>query len=231
VPQDGSGTAVTFSGQNINEKITSVPEPPGSAKSFTTDDRLVNGQFYIYTPGPNDVPEWLHDTKSANDATSMQFPDPRTLYRAISPQARFTADGTTTVKGQTVTRLVASDPSAISVSALGNLAAGASVTSFTIWAGTNDVVQRIALSTSATNRVCMFGPLTSAQRQKIRQTITLPNRTNVQGVKPSAIRSVLGSKNCGPMTTISNLTVTFAHLGVPQSVTAPLGAVNYAGQG
>jgi hypothetical protein len=144
VPQDGYDTAVTFSGQNIDEKITSAPEPPGSSKSFTTDDRFVDGQFYIYTPGPGDVLEWLHDTDSANDAASMQFPDPRTLYNAISPEAQFTVDGTTTMNGETVTHLVAGDPSAIDASALGNLAADATLTSFEIWVDANDVVQQVA---------------------------------------------------------------------------------------
>jgi hypothetical protein len=235
VPQDGYNTAVMSSGQNIDEKITSVPEPPGSGKSVTTDDRLIGGQFYIYTPGPNDVLEWMHDTNSANDAASMQFPDPRTLYRAISPAARFAVDGTTTAKGQTVTRLVARAPSAISSPALGNLAADATVTSFAIWVDTSDVVQKIALSTSTTAKVCKFGPLTSAQlrqlRQAGRQTITHPNGTKTQETKLGAIRSLLGRKNCGPMTTASNVTVTFADLGTPKRVTAPRGAIGYRGQG
>ena len=43
VPQAGYDTAGSFSGQSIDEKISSsAPEPPGSAKSFTTDDRFVD---------------------------------------------------------------------------------------------------------------------------------------------------------------------------------------------
>lgn len=38
-------------------------------------------------------------------------------------------------------------------------------------------------------------------------------------------------KNCGPTTTTSDVTVTFANFGAPQSVTVPQGAVDYAGKG
>jgi hypothetical protein len=213
VPQAGYDTAVTFSGQNIDEKITAVPEPSGSAKSFTTDDRFVGGQFYIYTPGPGDVLEWLHDTNSGADAASMQFPDPRTLYGAINPAAQFTVDGTTTMNGEAVTHLVAADPSAIDSSALGNLAVDATLTSFEIWIDANDVAQQMALSTSQTNQACQLGPLSE------------------YGTKTATFKSLKNAKRCGLMTTTSNVTVTFANLGVPQSVAVPQGAVNYSGEG
>jgi hypothetical protein len=217
VAQDGYDTAVTFSGQNIDERVTFVPEPPGSAKSFTTDDRFVDGQFYIYTPGPGDVLEWLHDTNSANDAASMQFPDPRTLYQAISPGAQFSVEGTTTMDGETVTHLVAGDPSAISASALGNLAADATLTSFGIWVDANDVVLQIAFSTSQTNQACQFAPLSTGKKGGV--------------VAEPAIKSLGNGKKCGPMTTASNVTVTFANLGLAQSVSVPQRAVDYAGKG
>ncbi|MGH9100086.1 MAG: hypothetical protein ACRDV8_07640 [Acidimicrobiales bacterium] len=218
-PQGGYDVAVTFSGRNVDEKVTSVPEPPGSAPSFTTDDRLVAGQFYIYTPGPGDVLEWLHDTNSANDVASMQFPDPRTLFDAISPKAQFAAVGTTTMQGKTVTELVAGDPSAIDPAALGNLAAGDNLTSFELWVGSDDVVQRIALSTSLTSQVCKVLPLTQAKRrdllQRVGETATLPD----------------GEGDCGPTTTLTHFVVSFADLGVPQSVTAPQHAVDFTGKG
>jgi hypothetical protein len=218
-PQDGYDLAVTFSGQNIDEKITSVPEPASSAKSFTTDDRFVSGQFYIYTPGPNDVPEWLHDTDSADDAASMQFPEPRSLYAAISPQAQFTADGTATINGVTVTKLVAGAPSAISSASLGNLTAGSTLTSFTIWVDADKVVQQIALSTTATSKACSVtagsSGLSSYQSDHVGST---KNELEQSG-------------SCSPQVTNSRVTVAFAGLGVPQSVTPPQGAVDFVGKG
>lgn len=219
--QAGYTTAVTFSGQNIDEQITSVPEPPGSSKSFTTDDRYVDGQFYIYTPGPNDVAEWLHDTNSAGDAPAMQFPDPRTLYSAISPSAQFAADGTTTMNGETVTHLVADDPSAISDPALESLAPQGTLTSFAIWVDREDVVQQIAFSTSSTGRVCQFKPLGSAGAQD--RGSKTDNVLNAPAGKATAA--------CGSETTTTNTTITFADLGIPQSVTAPVGAVDFSGKG
>jgi len=50
-------------------------------------------------------------------------------------------------------------------------------------------------------------------------------------VAEPATKPLENGKNCGPMTTTSNVTVMFANLGVPQSVTAPQGAVDYAGEG
>jgi hypothetical protein len=230
VTQPGYDLAVTFSGQNIDEKITSVPEPAGSAKSFTTDDRFVGGQFYIYTPGPGDVLEWLHDTNSANDAASMQFPDPRTLYEVISPAAQLMAEGTATVNSEPVTHLVATVPSAINTSALGNLAEGATLTSFAIWVDANDVVQQIALSTTQTSQACQLSPLTNAEMKKLlpEYGTTLPNGKVGVTLPASALKSL---ENCGPLTTTSNVTVAFANLGSPQSVTTPQGAVNFSGKG
>jgi hypothetical protein len=234
VPQDGYDLAVTFSGANIDEKITSVPEPPGSADAFTTDDRLVDGQFYMYTPGPGDVLEWLHDTNSADDVASMQFPDPRTLYGAISAGADFAVAGTATLDGTAVTRLVAGEPSAIDTAALGNLAEGATVTSFVVWVGADDVVQQLSLATSQVNRVCALRPLTAAQRKalllKDGETVTLPDGTTERVIAKPAIATLAGA-DCGPVTTVTHVTVTFADLGVPQSVTVPQGARNVAAEG
>ncbi|MGH9291834.1 MAG: hypothetical protein ACRDZ6_03520, partial [Acidimicrobiales bacterium] len=224
--QDGYNTAVTFSGQNLDERITSVPEPPGSSKSFSTDDRFVDGQFYIYTLGPNDVPEWLHDTNSADDAASMQFPDPRTLYIAISPSAQFVVDGTTTMKGETVTHLVAGNPSAISGSALGSLAGG-TLTSFAIWVDGNDVVRQIALSTSSTSQVCQIKTLTHAAAQgaspKRGWVFTTPAMKDMKELKASGA--------CGSQTTTTDVVVAFTDLGTPQAVRVPVGAVDVNGKG
>lgn len=234
-PQNGYETAVTFDGQNVDEQITSVPEPPGSAKSFTTDDRFVDGQFYIYTPGPGDVLEWLHDTDSANDAASMQFPDPRTLYGAISPKAQFAVEGTTSTSGSTITELNALDPAAIDTSALGNLAAGASLTSFELWVDQNDVVQKIALTTSATNQECKVLPLTKAEEQELlpKYGRTLPNGKRGLVFTAPAMAEIkkLGEGHCSQQTTATDVTVNFANLGAPQSVTAPANPVDYAGKG
>jgi hypothetical protein len=61
--------------------------------------------------------------------------------------------------------------------------------------------------------------------------VTLPNGKEGYNLPTPAIKALENGKKCGPMTTTSNVTVTFANLGVPQSVTAPQGAVGYLGKG
>ena len=161
----------------------------------------------------------------------MQFPDPRTLYQAISPEAQFSVADTTTTNGETVTHLIARDPSAINASALANLAADATLTSFGIWVDANDVVQQIARSTSQTNQACQLGPLTKAELQKYGQKVKLPNGKEGVAVAEPAIKSLENGKSSGPMTTTANVTVTIANLRVPQSVATPQGAVEYLGKG
>jgi len=233
-PQSSNSVAVTFDGTNIDEKITVNPEPAGSAASFATDDRLVDGQFYIYTPGPGDVPEWLHDTNSTNDASSMQFPDPRTLYAALSPNAEFEVVGTSGARGLTLTELRALDPAAIETGSLGNLAQG-TLTAFEMTIDENDVVQQMTFASSATVHGCLFR-LGAAERKELKaelekegvtgpiEAVSLPAlhaAENATGIKPT----------CEVQTTTSQVTVDFANLGVPQSVVAPQGAVDFAGKG
>jgi Sigma-70, region 4 len=126
-PHRHESVGVTFDGANIDERITVFPVPAGSARTFTTDDRLVDGQFCIYTSGPGDVLEWMH------------VPDPRSLYGALDASAEFEALGSTTLGGTTVTHLEALDPTTIPTAPLGDLADG-SLVSFSMWVDSNDVV-------------------------------------------------------------------------------------------
>jgi hypothetical protein len=217
-PQSNSTVAVTFDGANIDEQIAVQPEPPGSGHGFSTDDRLVNGQFYIYTAGPNDVDEWMHDTDSANDVASMQFPDPRTLYAALSSGAQFEVVGTEHADGTTLTRLQAADPSAINPAPLGNLVQG-TVSSFSMTVDQNDVVRQMSFESTQTVQICHFtsGPLKSVQ--------VMPG-AHLHGPLASTTPT-----DCGATSMSSTVTVAFSHLGEPESVAVPAGAVNFAGKG
>ncbi|HXZ82798.1 MAG TPA: hypothetical protein VED84_03490, partial [Acidimicrobiales bacterium] len=197
VAQTSDTIAVTFDGANIDEKITVNPEPPGSAKIFTTDDRLVDGQFYIYTFGPNDVTEWLHDTGSGSDV-SMQFPDPRTLYGEFNPRADFAVLGPTTSNGVTLTHLEALDPAAISTSALASLMTG-TFSSFEIWTDENDVVQQMAFTSSQTENACAFDLMRpqpelkggGASTRSRGPTGSLPGRRRQRARRPRRLASPL----------------------------------------
>jgi hypothetical protein len=217
-PPSDLAVSVTFDGANIDEKIT---DSPAGSPTFTTDDRLVNGEFYIYTPGPTDVPEWMHDTNSADDVASMQFPDPRSLYGALSPSARFEVVGTTTSGGTTLTRLKALLPGAIPSSALGSLSEG-TLTTFTMSINQNNVVQDMAFGSDRSMKVCQInvgpGGLTKQEPGQY------SNISRADG-SPSIPTS------CRQEHTSSQATVTFSNLGTPQSVTAPLGSVSFSGKG
>ncbi len=104
VPSGGYEASVTFSGSNIDERVTSVPEPPGSAGAFAIDDRLVNGQFYTYTVDDSGVPEWLHCTNQIGRHVSMAFPGPRTLYSYLTASTRFQYEGKSTLIGTSLSR-------------------------------------------------------------------------------------------------------------------------------
>jgi hypothetical protein len=191
VPSGGYEASVTFSGSNIDERVTSVPQPPGSAGAFAIDDRLVDGQFYTYTVGDSGVPEWLHYTNPAGHHLSMAFPDPRTLYSYLTASARFQYEGKNTLNGASLSRLTALDPFAIKGPILSGLADRGHITSFTLWVGPNDVVQEVAFTISAQI------PFTTA---------------SIRGWNLGTVATI---------TTTSSVTVVFSQLGMPQNVVAP----------
>lgn len=198
-PRGGYEAAVTFSGANIDEMVTSVSGPLGSATSV--DDRYVDGQLYTYSVSTDGVAEWLRDDGLAAAKGSMAFPDPRVMYHAISPAARFRSDGTTTVDGVRLTRLTALDPVAIDASTIGSLADSGHVTSFTVWVDSKDVVQEVAFSTSAEI------PFTAV-----------------------SIHSGSFGRSA-TITNTSNVVVAFSELGMPQSVTVPNVGTGSSGAG
>lgn len=226
--QSDISAAVTFEGPNLDEKmaVSSPAGAVGGANAFTVDDRVVDGQFYIYTPGPDDVTRWYHDAGQDND-NSLTFPDPRTLYPDISAAADFEVVGTTTLDGVTVTHLHAQDPQAINGAAVAGFTTG-KVTAFDMWVDQNNVVRRLSLSSSDTARACQLTvgvgggtTLTTQPGKKL---------TNVESLKPGQAISGTATQ-CGPQTTGESVTLDFAHLGAPESVVAPAGAIDFVGQG
>jgi hypothetical protein len=242
VMQSSDSIAVTFDGSNVNEAITFDPEPPGSAPSFSTDDRLVDGQFYIYTPGPNDVPEWIHDVGSGADA-SMQFPDPETLYSQLSANADFEVIGTELQDGVTLTHLIALDPAAIAIGPLASLAS-AHVSALELWVDPNDVVRQMTLDSSSTEQACTFDVNGGARRQSLERVLkgrgAIRLLLKAHGAKVWVVRygAVLPSARaagipvtCAPLTTTSLVFVAFSNFGAAETIEAPSGAVKVDGKG
>jgi len=204
---------VTFDGQNIDEH--DVIASPGS-NSFSVDDRLVDGQFYIYTAGPTGSVEWIHDTGS-DSTTSMAFPDPRSFYAQIDSQADFEVVGTSTHNGTTLSELAARRPGAIASAALAPLAQGA-LTSFVMWVDPDDVVQQLTFASSSTFEACTFGPKDLEDKGGVKTVTTTPAQNRA-------------SARCGPQTTQQSATVTYSGLGGDETVVAPSHALDVVGHG
>jgi hypothetical protein len=251
-PQSSTTVHVTFDGANIDELITVQPEPAGSAATFTTDDRLVDGQFYIYTPGPNGLTQWLHDINSSGDLASMQFPDPRTLYSALSPSAQFQVIGSTRSGGTTLTKLQALDPTAIDSSSLASFADGAgSLRSLQITIGRDNVVEQMSFTTTQTLRVCKFTGTSQQLKTELQKdgvsiasgtpirvselekkgVIAIANSDGGKFVKVLSESADHALATCGPSTWSNDVSVTFSNLGSAETVTAPQGAIDFQGKG
>jgi hypothetical protein len=232
-PQSEDSGTVTFSGQNIdeNDSITSYMkgQPP---HTFGVDDREVGGQFYIYTPGPDDVTRWYHDTGSDNDQ-SMSFPDPRTLYSQIDADADFEVVGTSTLNGHTVTHLQARDAAAIPEASFTSLTSGP-LTSFQMWVDRSNVVQRMSFSSAQTLRTCPFivgqGRTSTSKEIHIKDVLPkVPGKgATMWEVEPA---NSSGTTTCGTQTSTQEVSVTFSGLGGDETVVAPPNAIDFVGKG
>jgi hypothetical protein len=109
-------TAVTFSGQDVNFAIST-----GSSPSDTAINRIVDGQLYLYIIGQDLQKHWYHDT-APNAASSLHFPDPRTLVQDLTPGAGFVNLGQEDVNGVELTRLTFMPPMSASSGMSGSAA-------------------------------------------------------------------------------------------------------------
>lgn len=204
-------TNVRFSGENLDFASTSTFSLPGTtnpAAPETSDERLVDGQVYLYIVGQDGQMGWQHDT-GPNAEAGLKFPDPRTLMEAISPATGWRTVGHAAVDGVRLTELSATDPERI-----GNLGIpdfNGSVGSFNVWVDANDVVRQLNLTSVPVQAVC----------------------TPVHGVihagSEGCVMPLPGQRVTGY--NVYSVKIQFANLGEPESVMAPLGAVHLNGAG
>jgi hypothetical protein len=225
---------VTFAGQNIDEDETvtsylNVEKP----ESFGVDDREVDGQFYIYTPGPDDVTRWYHDTGS-DGVQSMAFPDPRALYAQIQASADFEAVGTSTKNGETLTHLRAQDPAAISESSFASLTTGP-LTSFDMWVDPAHVVQQLSFTSAQTQKACTLYIGSEQLKSTLHKANFKKLVTTTKGTGDILWKVELGGNSAGPkcalQTTSQDVTVTFSGLGGNETVVVPPNAVDFVAKG
>jgi len=222
VQEPPSTTDVTFSGQNVNYLVTS-----NGNGAEGVEDRVVDGEVYLYVKGPDLQMRWYHDT-AANAATSLSFPDPRTLLRAVSPSAGLENLGHESVGGVELTHLRASTPG--SIGELGIPDVSDTVTSFEVWVDSDNVVRQMTISSSEGIGVtCPIGPHSPGIS---RTSLGPPNTINLNAETPNGTRvSTRGGVVCSTTTQGSTLEVQFANLGAPETVPAPTNAVNQEGLG
>jgi hypothetical protein len=209
---------VTFSGPNVNYLIVG-----NGAGAAGVENRVVDGQLYLYIKGPDLQMHWYHDT-SPDEASDLQFPDPRTLLRAVSPSAAFENLGRESVGGMELTHLRATTPGAIGTLGLPDI--DATVTSFDVWVDSADVVRQMAVSSSPPGGgdfVCTVAPGASGASGSL-PAVTIPPRDRISTLGDG--KPVPPGVVCGSMRLGSTLDVRYGDLGVPETVAVPTGAVD-----
>jgi len=223
--------AVTFSGQDVNYLITS-----NGNGAEGVQNRVVDGQFYLYIKGPDLQMHWYHDT-SANAAATESYPDPRTLLEAINTSAGLEDLGIQSVNGMELTHLRATDPASIETLHIPHVAN--TVTAFDVWVDTHNVVRQVRVTSSSAANLSGPGAVMCETSPNV------PGYTSHVGgppiIPPSERISTLPNGQAVPAGTIcgdvlstqlsTTLNILFGKLGVPESVTAPLDAIDQEGLG
>lgn len=108
-------------------------------------DRIVDGQFYLHTNGPDGRVRWYRDTNPTNHP-SVKIPDPRTLFGLLDPSARFKIIGHEVVDGVRLTELRATKAPALhALGWLPGVAPGARVELLTVWVDRHNIVHRMSM--------------------------------------------------------------------------------------
>lgn len=224
-----SGTTdLTFSGSNVAMTIHFAGE--AGRPGFDSQNMTVDGEFYLYTPGPDNVSRWYHDTNAGG--SSVFDSDPRTLLATLAPEAGFVEVGTDTVDGVEVTHLRATALDALPSL---NLSLGPidarEMKTLDLWVGTDDVVRRLDLTTERHEQD--LDPKTAPKLEKHADgTIAIigpdGRRTVVQA---SDLQKALEGYPKITRTFSSNYSVHFSDIGVPITIAAPAGAVDIAAEG
>jgi hypothetical protein len=219
---------VTFSGQNLNYLIAS-----NGSGAEGVENRVVNGQLYLYVKGPDLQMHWYHDT-SPNAAASESFPDPRTLLQAVSPSAGLENLGQQSVDGTELTHLRATTPGSIGKLGIPDLTG--MVISFDVWVDSDNVVRQMTVSSvpssaggAGTALVCEAAPGASGPSLGSAKILPSERISTLPDGEPVPAGTVCGTVQTMQLTL--TLDVQFAHLGAPESITIPPEAIDQQGLG
>jgi hypothetical protein len=245
VPGDSSTDVITFSGQNWNDVIYQTSPGAGGRPGHqqTAINRIVNGQFYLYTVGRNLRLQWIHDTNRSGHPR-VNIPDPRTVLRALEPSARFEVVGYQVIDGVRAKELRATDLSHLPDQGrlVGAFAAGGRVTSLEVWVDGHGVVHRLSLTSEQIHKEWSISAYNVRHRPHGPLIFTVPNKAMAaqlraklhrgHGAPPAIVRIARpGSAPPRRVVQVSRLTVTFSAIGQPQRITAPAHATPVYGRG
>ncbi len=225
-----SGTTdLSFAGGNVAMEIHFAGDhgEPG----FDVTNKTVDGEFFLYTPGPDNVTRWYHDTNSSG--SSVFDSDPRTLLTSLVPEAGFVEVGPGAVDGAAVTHLRATTLGTLPEL---NLSLGPvdarNAKSLDVWVDGNDVIRRLDLVTE--EKVQAIDPSVAPLLSKHADgtiSITGKDGHKTQTVQGAALADVLDKLPHVTRTLESSFSVRFYDIGAPISINPPADAVDIAAKG
>ena len=225
-----AGTSdLTFSGHN-DEMVIHFAGTQGRP-GFDAQNRTVDGQFYLNTPGPDNIARWYHET--GQTGTSVFDTDPRTLLNVLAPEAGFVPVGSGTVDGVAVTHLRATKLDALPSLdlSLGPID-GRSVTALDLWVGADDVVRRVDLTSE--RKVQEIDPSVAPTLSKSKDgTVTFNFKDGHKVSVPQGGNTETVTKDLPKVTRTfrSSYSARFFDIGAPITITAPPNATDLAAKG
>jgi hypothetical protein len=231
--------------------------PHGIAWTGESIERVVDGQAYHYPAfgGGGVIAEWIRFTGPASVAGPLDIPDPRSLVSVLSPSAGLAADGSTTVNGVSLQHLRATTPGAVALQPLNDVIQSepydAQASALDLWVDSSGVVLKAEITVTGNS-----GPSTELSQAGI-QAVQRYNKEHGTHINPQmlpanpanlAAMARIGKLNPSwvkPMTALLSqpgmtttvpgspqsvtVTVTFSHIGQPQTITVPTDIVQTVG--
>ena len=126
--------------RELHDQRRAAPTDTGSIAASTASSTC--------THRPDLQKHWYHDT-APNAAASLAFPDPRTLVQDLTPKTGVEVVGQESVNGVELTHLRATNLSGLDSAGLDGYVNG-NVSSFDVWVDSDNVVEKIAITSSTT---------------------------------------------------------------------------------
>ena len=149
-PDEAYVASWEFSGDDSSNTLHDIGDPATCVDGEPSDcavNRFVDGEVYIYVPGPDGTYEWHHVTTA--DQIGMQGfgLDPTTLVDELDPAGGFDEVGVEQVEGVETTRYRAADPERTPLPDIDGID-GDTLTSLEVWIDHDGLLRRLDLVTA-----------------------------------------------------------------------------------